>query len=129
MMSGCFCLVLAGMLIKLFIGHLVLRMYHWWSLCTLYSNACQVRVTVGDLGFCCCACVTSFERQLTPLCVDSYSQVILLSSLFACRVTACCLKKLPALKTCACCLYCPIKITSSFFPVLFVGSDLFELLI
>ena len=36
-------------------------MYLWWSLCTLYLHACQVRVTVGDLGLCCCACVTYFE--------------------------------------------------------------------
>ena len=86
-----FFVVLAGMLIKLFIGRLILRMYHWGSLCTLYSNACQVLVTISDSGFCCCACpcVTSFEHELTPLCVDSYSKVILLSSLFACRVTAC----------------------------------------
>ena len=28
-----------------------------------------MRVTVGDLGLCCCA--TYFERRLTPLCVDS----------------------------------------------------------
>ena len=26
--------------------------------------------TVGDSGLCCCVCVTSFERWLTPLCVD-----------------------------------------------------------
>ena len=38
------------------------RMYLWWSLCALYLLACQVRVTVGDLGLCCCVCVTSFER-------------------------------------------------------------------
>ena len=38
-------------------------MYLWWSLCTLYLHACQVRVTVGDSGFCCCCtCVTYFER-------------------------------------------------------------------
>ena len=24
-------------------------MHLWWSLCTLYLHACQVRVTVGDL--------------------------------------------------------------------------------
>ena len=24
--------------------------YLWWSLCTLYLHACQVRVTVGDSG-------------------------------------------------------------------------------
>ena len=29
----------------------------WWSLCTLYLHACQVRVTVGDSGLCCCTCV------------------------------------------------------------------------
>ena len=39
-----------------------LRMYLWWSLCTLYLHACQVRVTVGDSGLCCCDCVTTFER-------------------------------------------------------------------
>ena len=38
-----------------------LRMYLWWSLCTLYLLACQVRVTVGDSVLCRCVCVTSFE--------------------------------------------------------------------
>ena len=33
-----------------------------WSLCTLYLHACQVRVTVGDSGLCCCTCVMSIER-------------------------------------------------------------------
>ena len=28
-------------------------MYLWWSLCTLYSLACQVRVTVVASGLCC----------------------------------------------------------------------------
>ena len=43
-----------------------------WGLCTLYLLACQVKLTVGDSGLCCCVCcVTSFERQLAPLCVDS----------------------------------------------------------
>ena len=38
-------------------------MYIWWSLCTLlYLHACQVRVTVGDSGLCCCTCVTYFQR-------------------------------------------------------------------
>ena len=32
------------------------------SLFTLYLLACQVRVTIGDSGLCCCVCVTSFER-------------------------------------------------------------------
>ena len=30
-----------------------------------------MRVTVDDSGLCCCTCVTYFERQLTPLWVDS----------------------------------------------------------
>ena len=35
------------------------------------KHACQVRVTVGDSGpCCCCICVMHFERRLTPLCVD-----------------------------------------------------------
>ena len=33
----------------------------WWSLCTLYVRACQVRVTVGDSDLCCCIFVTYFE--------------------------------------------------------------------
>ena len=41
-----------------------------WSLCTLYLRACQVRVTAGDSGLCCCACVMYIERSLTPLCVE-----------------------------------------------------------
>ena len=32
------------------------------ELCTLYLHACQVRVTVGDSGLCCCTCVTHFEH-------------------------------------------------------------------
>ena len=47
------------------------RLYFWWSLCTLYLLACQVRVTVGDSGLCCCTCDTYFERQLTFLCIES----------------------------------------------------------
>ena len=31
------------------------------SLCTLYLHACQERVTVGDSGLGCCACVRSLE--------------------------------------------------------------------
>ena len=38
------------------------RMYLYWSLYTLYLLVCRVRVTVGDSGLCCCACVTYFER-------------------------------------------------------------------
>ena len=47
-----------------------LRMYIWWSFCSLYLLACQVRVTVGGSGFCCCVCVMSFERESTPLFID-----------------------------------------------------------
>ena len=36
------------------------EMYLWWSLCTLYLHACQVRVTIGDSGLC-CTCVTCFK--------------------------------------------------------------------
>ena len=39
----------------------------------IYMHAMQV--TVGDSGLCCCAHVMSFERRLTPLCVDSYSDL------------------------------------------------------
>ena len=39
-----------------------LMLYLWWSLCTLYLQAGQVRVTVGDSGLCCCPCMTFFER-------------------------------------------------------------------
>ena len=42
-------------------GYIYLRMDLWWSLCTLYLPACQVRVyTIGDSGLCCCTCVTYF---------------------------------------------------------------------
>ena len=34
----------------------------WWSLCRLYLHACQVRVTVGDSGLCCCTCVNYLKR-------------------------------------------------------------------
>ena len=42
----------------------------WWSLCTSYLHACQVRVTVGDSGLRCCVLVASLERSLTALFVD-----------------------------------------------------------
>ena len=38
-----------------------LKMFLWCSSSTLYLLACQVRVTVGNSGRCCCVCVTSFE--------------------------------------------------------------------
>ena len=44
-----------------------LRMYLWWSLYTLYFlHACQVRITVGGSGLCCCMCVTYSEGWLLP---------------------------------------------------------------
>ena len=46
----------------LFASGINVRMYLWWSLCTLYLHACWVRVTVGDSGLCCCVCVTYFDR-------------------------------------------------------------------
>ena len=33
-----------------------MRIYLWWSLCSLHLHACQVRVTVGDSGLCCYTC-------------------------------------------------------------------------
>ena len=53
------------------------RMYFWWSLCTLYLHACQVRVAVGDSGLCCCSCVTYFKHKLTPLCVGWFCTISL----------------------------------------------------
>ena len=47
-----------------------LRTYLWWSSCTLYLLACQMRVTVRDSGVCCCVHLTSLERRLTPLYVE-----------------------------------------------------------
>ena len=52
--------------------HVCLRTHLWWSLCTLYLLACQVRVTAGDSGLCCCVHVASFECQLIPLVITSY---------------------------------------------------------
>ena len=43
------------------------RMYLWWSLCTLCLLACQVRVTVGDSGFCWCIFVTYFGALINSL--------------------------------------------------------------
>ena len=44
--------------------------YFWRSFCTLFLLSRQMRVTVGHSGLCCVS-VTSFERWLTPLFVDS----------------------------------------------------------
>ena len=49
---------------------LFLRIYLWWSLCTLCLLACQVRVTVGGSGFCCCVCVCDiFWAVINSPCV------------------------------------------------------------
>ena len=45
-----------------------LTMYLWWSLCPLSLPTHQV---IGDSDLCCCVCVMSFKRWLTPLLVDS----------------------------------------------------------
>ena len=44
-----------------------LRIHLWWSLCTLYLPACQVRVTVGDSGLCCCDCYDVFWVLINSL--------------------------------------------------------------
>ena len=31
----------------------------------------NLRVTIGDSDLYCCACVTTFERYLTPVCIDT----------------------------------------------------------
>ena len=41
---------------------LLVRMCLWWSLCTSYLLACQVRATTGNSGPCCGVCVTSFKH-------------------------------------------------------------------
>ena len=37
----------------------------WWSLCTLYLHACQVIVTVGNSGLCCCVSLRDVLREVT----------------------------------------------------------------
>ena len=45
------------------------RMHLWWSLCTLYLHACQLRITAGDSGprFCVCVSANKFPCVLIPL--------------------------------------------------------------
>ena len=47
----------------------ITRMYLSWNLCTLYLLACQVRVTLGNLGLFCCLC-DIFWVLITPLFTD-----------------------------------------------------------
>ena len=56
-----------------FLQSFSMRMYPRWNLCTLYlyKHTSQVRVTVGNSGLCCCACVMYFEHKLTSLRDDS----------------------------------------------------------
>ena len=57
------------------------------ELCTLCLHACQVRVTVGDSGLCCCICVTYFERYwINSLVCWSPASVLPLSSRLALTV-------------------------------------------
>ena len=39
----------------------------WWSLCTCYLFACQVRITVGDSGLCCFCFCDVFRVQINSL--------------------------------------------------------------
>ena len=39
----------------------------WWSLCTCYLLACQVRITVGDSGLCCFCFCDVFRVQINSL--------------------------------------------------------------
>ena len=50
----------------------ILRIYPSGGFCTVYLHTCQVRVTIGDSGLCCCTCAMDFECTLTPVCVDSF---------------------------------------------------------
>ena len=70
--------------IKLPSSFIMSRMYLWWSVCTLYLHIHQVRVTIGNSGLCCCACVTPFEHWLTPLCVVPSSLSLMGPSLCIC---------------------------------------------
>ena len=45
---------------------LSLRMCLWRSLCSLYLLACQMKVTVGDSGLCCCVYVTLSSANQFP---------------------------------------------------------------
>ena len=47
---------------------------------------CQVTVTVGDSGLCCCICVTSFNCQSTPLFLCEFLQV-LINPFTACKIS------------------------------------------
>ena len=75
----------------------------------MYLLACQVLDTVGDSGLCCCVCVKSFERDLTPLCVDSASLIFIKMQVyvFSCKLdfyqyANICLLQLRFLSTCKC---------------------------
>ena len=48
-----------------------LRLYLRWSSYTLYLPTCQVGVTIGNSGLCCCVCMTSFKHYLTMLVQNS----------------------------------------------------------
>ena len=59
-----FCSVISGELhsCPLSLSLVLIRGWPLVEFITLYLHACQVRVTVGDSGLCCCTCVTYFER-------------------------------------------------------------------
>ena len=57
--SGCACHVIKGTLTH--------QMYLWWSLCAVHFLTCQMGVTTGDSGLCCCVYVMSFWALINPL--------------------------------------------------------------
>ena len=73
-----------------------LRMYFWWSLCTLYLHACQVRVTIGDSGLCCCTCFVFQALTNSLVCWRAKQQVngdklnVDYLSAIGCGVLLCC---------------------------------------
>ena len=48
-------------------NRLTLRTYLWRSLCSVHLLACQVRVTAGDSGLCCCCVCDVFEALINPV--------------------------------------------------------------
>ena len=81
-------------------GHPFLRMYLWWSLCTLYLHACQVRVTVGNSGLCCGTYVTYFACFIWFRGQGACQPIFVVTVLSFLRVTK---NKLFCVRCCCCC--------------------------
>ena len=75
-----------------------LRVYLWWSLCTLYLLACQVRVPWGDLSLC-CVHVKSFKRFVYSLLIPLHLCVCVCVCVCLCVCCCCCC----CLCSCCCC--------------------------